>query len=136
MRESAAGKQKEIERYKRIYYAGGLVPGEAPQGRAVFARICQQCHTLFDTGGKVGPELTGSNRGDLDYLLQNIVDPNAVIPNDYRAWNLQTTDDRAISGILKQQDDKAVTLVNATETVVVPRKEIQALTESQLSMMP
>ena len=42
---------------------------------------------LFDTGGKVGPDLTGSNRGDLDYLLQNIVDPNAVIPNDYRAWS-------------------------------------------------
>jgi putative heme-binding domain-containing protein len=72
----------------------------------------------------------------LDYILQNIVDPNAVIPNDYRAWNLETTDDRTISGILKKQDDKAVTLVTANETLVIPRNEIRLLKESQLSMMP
>jgi putative membrane-bound dehydrogenase-like protein len=136
MRESAADKQQEIAKYKQIFRAGGSQPGEAPRGRAVFARACQQCHTLFDTGGKVGPDLTGSNRGDLDYILQNIVDPNAVIPNDYRAWNLDTTDDRSISGILKQQDDRAVTLVTANETVVVPRSEIHSLKEGQLSMMP
>src|SRR6185437_16099002 len=136
VRESSADKKKEIERYKRIYWAGGSQQGDASRGRAMFARTCQQCHTLFDTGGKVGPDLTGSNRGDLDYILQNIVDPNAVIPNDYKAWNLETKDDRTISGILKQQDDKAVTLVTANETIVVPRNEIQALNESALSMMP
>jgi putative membrane-bound dehydrogenase-like protein len=136
MRDSAADKQQEIAKYKKIYLAGGSKPGDASRGRAVFARTCQQCHTLFDTGGKVGPEITGSNRGDLDYVLQNIVDPNAVIPNDYKAWNLDTTDDRTISGILKQQDDKSVTLVTANETIVVPRNEIKSLKESQLSMMP
>jgi putative heme-binding domain-containing protein len=84
----------------------------------------------------VGPDLTGSNRGDLDYILQNIIDPNAVIPNDYRAWNLDTTDERSISGILKQQDDNAITLVTANETLVIPRGEIRSLKESELSMMP
>ena len=136
MRETAADKQKEIVRYKHIYKAGGSQPGDASRGRFLFARTCQQCHTLFDVGGKVGPDLTGSNRGDLDYLLQNILDPNAVIPNDYRAWNLDLKDGRAISGILKQQDDKTVTMVTANETLVIPRNEVQSLTESQLSMMP
>jgi putative membrane-bound dehydrogenase-like protein len=136
MRDSGADKQKEIAKYKGIFNAGGSQPGDASRGRGVFAKTCQQCHTLFDTGGKVGPDLTGSNRGDLDYLLQNIVDPNAVIPNDYKAWNMETKDDRTISGILKQQDDKSVTLVTANETIVVPRNEIQSLKESALSMMP
>jgi len=136
MRESAADKQKEITRYRAIYAAGGSQPGDASRGRAVFAKTCQQCHTLFDAGAKVGPDLTGSNRGDLDYLLQNIIDPNAVIPNDYKAWNLETTDDRSISGILKQQDEKSVTLVTANETIVVPRPEVKSLKEGQLSMMP
>jgi putative membrane-bound dehydrogenase-like protein len=136
MRDSAADKQQDMEKYRHIYEAGGSKPGDASRGRGVFARICQQCHTLFDTGGKVGPDLTGSNRGDLDYLLQNIVDPNAVIPNDYKAWNLETTDDRSITGIMKQQDDKAVTLVTANETLVIPRNEIKSLKESELSMMP
>jgi putative heme-binding domain-containing protein len=136
MRDTAADKQADIAKYKKIYGAGGSQPGNASRGRGLFARTCQQCHTLFDTGGKVGPDLTGSNRGDLDYILQNIVDPNAVIPNDYRAWNLETTDDRTISGILKQQDEKSVTIVTANETLVIPRSEIRSLKESQLSMMP
>jgi putative membrane-bound dehydrogenase-like protein len=136
MRDTAADKQADIAKYKQIYGAGGSQPGNASRGRALFAKTCQQCHTLFDTGGKVGPDLTGSNRGDLDYILQNIVDPNAVIPNDYRAWNLETTDDRTISGILIQQDAKLVTLVTANETLVIPRGEIRSLKESQLSMMP
>jgi putative heme-binding domain-containing protein len=136
MRDTAADKQADIAKYKKIFQAGGSQPGDASRGRGLFAKTCQQCHTLFDTGGKVGPDLTGSNRGDLDYILQNIVDPNAVIPNDYRAWNLETTDDRTISGILKHQDEKSVTLVTANETLVIPRGEIRSLKESQLSMMP
>jgi putative heme-binding domain-containing protein len=80
--------------------------------------------------------LTGSNRGDLNYLLENIVDPNAVIPNDYKAWNLETTDDRVISGILKTQDEKSVTLLTATEALTLPRSDIKSLKEGTLSMMP
>jgi putative heme-binding domain-containing protein len=136
MHEIGADKQKEIAKYRQIFQQGGSQPGDASRGRGVYAKTCQQCHTLFDTGGKVGPDLTGSNRGDLDYLLQNIVDPNAVIPNDYKAWNLETRDDRSISGILKLQDEKSVTIITANETLVIPRSEIQSLHESALSMMP
>jgi putative heme-binding domain-containing protein len=136
IRESGADKQKEIERYKGIYRAGGSQPGDAPRGRAVFARICQQCHTLFEVGGKVGPDLTGSNRADLDYILQNIIDPNAVIPNDYRASTVEMKDGRSLIGLVKQRDDKTVTVITQNETLALPRNEIQSLRESELSMMP
>ncbi len=134
-RESSADKQKEIERYKNIVLAAGAPPDPA-LGRVLFEKSCQQCHTLFDAGGQVGPNLTGSNRADLDYILQNIVDPNAVIPNDYRAWTLETKDDRVITGILKQQDPNAVTIATQTETLTIPRNEIQSLHQNELSMMP
>ncbi len=136
VRESDADKKALIEKFKRIYWAGGSQPGNAFQGRAVYTRICQQCHTLYDVGGQVGPDITGSNRGDLDYLLQTILDPNAVIPNDYRASTLEMKDDRVITGIIKQQDDRTVTVVNATETLVLPRDEIASITASEISMMP
>jgi hypothetical protein len=64
------------------------------------------------------------------------VDPNAVIPNDYRAWSLETKDGRSLTGIMKQQDEKSVTLLTQNETAVIPRAEIESLRESQLSMMP
>lgn len=136
VRDSSADQQREIARYRSIYRAGGSTPGDGPRGRVVFARICQQCHLLFDTGGKVGPDLTGSNRGDLEYVLQNMVDPNAVIPNDYRASTLTTKDDRVITGIVQKQEEKSVTMVTANETVIVPREEIKSLQPSDVSMMP
>src|SRR6266480_1353651 len=136
IRESSADKKKEMERYKQMYWAGGSQPGDASRGRAVFARICQQCHTLFDAGGKVGPDLTGSNRADLDYLLQNIIDPNAVIPNEYRASTIEMKDGRSITGIVQRQDEKSVIAVTQNEMLVLPRNEIQSLLQSELSMMP
>lgn len=136
VRDSSADQQKEIEKYKRLYRAGGSTPGDGPRGRVVFNRICAQCHTLFDSGGKVGPDITGANRGDLDYVLQNILDPNAVIPNDYRASTVETRDGRSITGIVRQQDDKSVTIVTQTEVLVLPKPEIQSQQLSELSMMP
>jgi putative heme-binding domain-containing protein len=133
-RETEADKLKEIAKYKSMITIEPA--GDASRGRAVFARVCLQCHTLFGEGGKVGPDITGSNRGDLDYILQNIVDPNAVIPNDYRTSNLETKDDRAITGIVTKQDENAVTIVTANETVIVPRGDVSSLQQGEISMMP
>jgi len=133
-RDTEADKLAEIAKYKTMLYANG--PGDATRGRGVFSRICQQCHTLFDTGGKVGPDITGSNRSDLDYVLQNVIDPNAVIPNDYRTSTLETKDDRVITGIVTRQDDNAVTIVVPGEDIIVPRNEIKSLTQGEVSMMP
>ncbi|MDX1950567.1 MAG: c-type cytochrome [Verrucomicrobiota bacterium] len=135
-RETSADRKAQIEQYKKIYWAGGSQPGDASRGRAVFNRVCQQCHTLFDTGGKVGPDLTGSARADLNYILENMVDPNAVIPNDYRSSTIETRDERIITGILKQQNEKSVTIATANETIIIPRNEILSIQQSDISMMP
>lgn len=135
-RESGADKLKEIARYKALVQTTGPRPADPARGRAGFAHTCQQCHTLFGLGGKVGPDLTGSNRADLDYILQNIVDPNAIIPNEYRAWTLDLKDDRVITGIVQRQDDRSVTVVTPTETLTIPRNEITSLRQNELSMMP
>ena len=70
------------------------------------------------------------------FILQNILDPNAVIPNEYRASTIETKDGRSITGIVKQQDDKTVTVATQTETLVLPRNEVQSQQQSELSMMP
>jgi putative heme-binding domain-containing protein len=133
-RDTEADKLKEIAKYKSMITIEPA--GDASRGRAVFTRVCSQCHTLFGEGGKVGPDITGSNRGDLDYILQNIVDPNAVIPNDYRTSNLETKDERVITGIVTKQDENAITIMTANETVIVPRGDVQSLQQGEISMMP
>ena len=133
-RETEADKLQEIARFKKLVEDKGY--GDTQRGRAVFGRVCLQCHTLFGEGGKVGPDITGSNRGDLDYILQNAVDPNAVIPNDYRTSNIETKDDRSITGVVTRQDDNAITVVTANETLVIPRNELKSVAQTELSMMP
>lgn len=135
-RESSADKKAEMERYRKLLTAANSPNADLRKGRAVFAKTCGQCHQLYGVGGKVGPDITGSNRADLDYLLHNILDPNAEIPNDYRTWNLDTKDERSISGVLARQDATAVTLVTPNESLTIARSDIARLKQSELSMMP
>lgn len=135
-RESSSDMKAEIERYRNIYRAGGSQAGNASPGRAVYNKVCAQCHTLFDTGGKVGPDITGANRTDLSYLLETIVDPNAVIPNEYRTSEIETKDDRSLTGVIKIMGDKSVLLQTANELITIPRDEIASQRQTELSMMP
>ena len=135
-RASSADIQAQTVRYKALLTAANAPKPDVSKGRAVFAKTCGQCHTLYGVGGKVGPDITGSNRADLDYLLHNILDPNAEIPNDYRTWNLDTKDDRSISGVMARQDATTVTIVTPSESLTIARSDIARLKQSELSMMP
>ena len=66
---------KLIASYRDLLRRKTMVAADRELGRAVFAKTCQQCHTLFGVGAKIGPDLTGSNRADLDYVLTNVLDP-------------------------------------------------------------
>lgn len=136
MKETSPDMKAEVERVKRLYGAGGSQPGDGPRGRVVFNQICAQCHHLFDSGGNVGPDITGANRADLDYLLQNILYPNAVIPNEYLASTIETKDERVLTGMIKSQDASGITLQTANELVTLPRSEIRKIEATAISMMP
>ncbi len=135
-REPSDDKLAEIARYRNIYRAGGSTPGKASQGRTIFVRTCQQCHSLFGMGGSIGPDITGSDRSNLDYLLQNIIDPNGVIPNEYQTSTVETTDDRVLTGIIGERNAAALTITTANETVSIPMNEVIEIQASSLSMMP
>ncbi|MGN6136510.1 MAG: PVC-type heme-binding CxxCH protein, partial [Aureliella sp.] len=136
VRETAADKIRLIHDYKQLVAASTKPKPDLGLGRAVFARTCQQCHSLFGTGGNVGPDLTGSNRSNLDYLLSNIVDPSAVMAKEYQPTVVLTSDGRVVTGILKEEDDKAIKLQTATALEVIPKDEIDDRKLSPQSMMP
>jgi cytochrome c5 len=56
----------------------------ARHGKEVFQRTCTICHSINGVGGKIGPDLGGSWRNGVDYFLENIIDPNAVVGEDYQ----------------------------------------------------
>lgn len=105
-------------------------------GRAAFQKACAQCHTLFGTGGKVGPDITGANRTSLDYLLENVFDPSAVIPKEYAMSILFLRSGRVVSGIVKDQTERTMSVVTPEETLTIAVKDIEKRELSPMSMMP
>lgn len=136
IRSSPEDKLKEMVEIRAAVAAAKPEEVSASRGRAVYARVCQQCHTLFDEGGKVGPDLTGSGRADLEYILTNVVDPNAVVGKDYLSWIIRLKDRRQLAGLVQREDEHSVTLVTENETIIVPKKEILRMKQSEVSMMP
>jgi putative heme-binding domain-containing protein len=136
VRDTAEDKARLISQYQKLLTSKPSQPPDRSLGRAVFAKTCQQCHTLFDVGGKVGPELTGSNRANLDYLLSNVIDPSAVMVREYMPTIIETTDGRIITGIVRNRDTTAITVTLPNETIILPRDEIASQQRAEKSMMP
>jgi putative membrane-bound dehydrogenase-like protein len=135
-RESAAETNAEVERWKAAFTAEKLAAASATRGHAQFTRLCATCHVLYGEGRAVGPELTGANRSDLDYLLRNIVDPNGTIGKDYQLTTAETTDGRVVAGIVQRETPAALTFANQTETVTLGRDRIKKLDRLEISLMP
>ncbi len=136
VRDTPQDKLLLIAHYKKVLSAKPQQPPDVVLGRAMFAKTCQKCHTLFGVGAKVGPELTGSNRADLNYVLSNVLDSSALVGKDYQTTVIQTKGGRVLTGLVRGEDKDAVTLVTADETVVIPKGEIDVRELSDKSMMP
>ena len=136
VRESPADRKKLIDEWKVKLALKQPTAPDVNLGRTVFAKTCLNCHTLYAVGGKVGPEITGANRGNIDYLLENILDPSAVIPKEYAATRIVTTDDRTIIGIIKSEVNGVLTVLTERETLTIAAGDIASRKPSELSMMP
>ncbi len=136
VRESSADRAKLIEAAKKLVERTDLPKPDLELGRAIYSKTCQRCHVLYGVGEKLGPDLTGSNRANLDYLLENIVDPSAVMAHEYRQSIFLTDSGQVITGIVREENERAVTIQTAEETVVLPKDEIEQRQASEQSMMP
>ena len=135
-RSTPAAKLKEIAKYKKLLEAKVNRPANLPRGRVLFQRTCGQCHKLYGEGGEIGPDITGSNRNNLDYLLTNMLDPNAEIPNDYRTTILRTKDNRVLVGVIRRNEGQSVTIATPAEVVTVAKRDVAAIDPQNFSMMP
>jgi len=135
-RGANAEKKALIAKYRKIYQRSAEWMFSGVKGREAYRKICSPCHTLHGEGVEIGPDLTGSNRRDLDYLLENVIDPSSMIGKDFQLWNLVAADGRVVSGLLETSTDKTVTIRTQEASVTVPREEILDLSKSADSMMP
>jgi putative membrane-bound dehydrogenase-like protein len=126
----------QTAKLKSLLTADTLKAANLSNGRAIYAKSCAACHKLFDDGGDVGPELTGSQRANLDYILENVLDPNAVVPFDYRMTAFYLVDGRVVTGQIRKETPQAVTVRTANEEVLILVEDIESRKPTPNSVMP
>ncbi len=133
---SSADKQELYARYRALLRPQTIASADASRGRVLYEANCGKCHQLFGAGGQIGPDITGANRTSIDYWLENMLEPNALIGRGYLMTSVLTHSGQVIHGIVKEENDDAITLQTATEVVIVPRDEIDVAKLSTTSLMP
>ena len=113
-----------------------LAKADPAKGRMIFTAACSACHKLYGQGGAIGPELTGSDRHNLKYLLENILDPSAVVPADYRVSVLNLKDGRTITGVIPGQTERTLTVQTPAERITIERTQIVKQAQLPISLMP
>lgn len=129
-------KEKAIQELESLLTDERLEKADASRGRAVWQTTCANCHKLFGEGGQIGPELTGAQRTNKRYWLENIVAPSAQVAQNFRIVLFQLSDDTVISGVPIQETPDTVTIQTEKEKLHVEVSEIRQRKSSILSLMP
>ncbi len=112
-------------------------PGDAIRGRVAFNKLCAQCHKIYGEGKEVGPDITSNGRASFDQLLSNVFDPSLVIGSDYRPLTVATEEGRVLAGLVVENSEQRIVLkVQGGKLETIPRNEVAAVKQSQVSLMP
>lgn len=134
--ESSAVAKARIAKLKKAYESAPLWAFNAKSGEQTFQQLCAVCHAMGGVGGKLGPDLAGSWRNGLDYFLENIIDPNAVVGDNFQLHVLTKKDGSVVSGIIEQETDTAITARTVTESVVISKSDLKDRQKTPVSLMP
>ena len=134
----SADKEALLLKYRALLTDEALASADTIRGRAIFSRTCVACHKLYGEGGAIGPELTGANRSNLEYLLGNILTPSAVIQDAYRMHIVLTDDGQIFSGVPADENERQLRLrvADRAEPVVIAKSQIESREIAPVSMMP
>lgn len=125
------------KRYQHLLGDQSLASADLKNGKQLFQRTCGACHKLYGEGGILGPDLTGSNRTNLNYLLSNLIEPSAEVQDDYRMVVITSQDGRTYSGNVIAENDRQLTMrVIGQDQLVINKSDIQSRETAAGSLMP
>lgn len=132
----ASVQERTLAEWKRRLGPEVLARADLERGRTLFQAVCAGCHKLNGQGGSIGPDLTGSNRDNLDYLLENILFPSATLADAYRLTTLTMKDGRVLAGLVHGRSERTLKLQTVGETLSIDTSDIAKEERSALSLMP
>ncbi len=136
IRSTPADKLKQIEQARQLLTEDRLKKADLVVGRLAFNQVCGTCHRLYGQGQQIGPDLTGSDRHNLNYLLENIFDPSAIVPADFRITVLTLKSGRTLNGIVTEAGPKTLAVQTPMERIIINKDEVEETTPTVQSLMP
>ncbi|MGB1259047.1 MAG: DUF7133 domain-containing protein, partial [Akkermansiaceae bacterium] len=110
--------------------------GDAAKGKALFAS-CSACHKVGESGGTIGPELSGAGAMSTEALLHNILTPNAKMESGYYRHDLILKNGNKISGSMVEETKTTISIQPVGGAIkVVDKKDIKNHNISKSSLMP
>lgn len=136
VRETPWERKKQIEGWIRTLTPEVLQRADLGNGAQLFKKHCAACHRFFGEGGAVGPDITGAQRTNIRYLMENIFDPSASVAKEFRMESIRTVDGRVLSGLVESVSPGRIRVINATDQVLIAADEIEDRKTSEVSVMP
>lgn len=134
------GPDEEVEQAKQRWRErlddDALSQADLPNGRLVYQMVCATCHQLYGEGRDVGPDLTGSDRRNLDYLLDNILDPSAIVTPEFEASLVTMADGRLVTGVVADAGGGSLRVQTPAETLTVRQDDVGSVQALGVSLMP
>lgn len=128
--------KEEIRKTVQAYKGAPLWAFDAGAGKKHFDKLCAACHSPADSKVEFAPKLQGTGAKGIEYAIENVIDPNAVIGRDYQARVVRTNDGQVITGLLLSEGNSSLTIRTATETIEVSKSDVEESKVSENSFMP
>lgn len=110
--------------------------GKADAGKPL-AGLCIACHQIGNTGGQIGPNLSGAGAMGLEAVLRNILTPNAAMEPGYRIFRLEMTNGDLLDAFYISEDAQAYVIRQPGMTDRrVPKNEVRTTRYIRRSLMP
>jgi putative heme-binding domain-containing protein len=119
---------------------GNLDNRDFEKGRnAFFAITCSACHQFDGYGGAIGPDLsTSSPNSEVQGLLEDIINPSAVISSQYNSSQVKLKNGETLSGLVLEEEEyvKVYGLNPDDGPQVFPMDEVDSVEPVETSQMP
>ncbi len=111
--------------------------GDLQNGITMYKKHCSLCHKHGELGVSIGPNLTGMAVHPKEEILVNVLDPNRSVENNFRTYQILTTDGAVLTGMLAGESANSLRLINTQgKEVQVLREDIDQMSAASKSLMP
>ena len=136
VQETPEARLAAVHKWQQRLTPDHLATASLEHGAEIFRQSCASCHKLYGEGKTIGPDLTGANRSNLEYLLLNLIDPSAVVPKQFTTSVIALKDGRILTGVIVASTEQTLAIQTDKEQITVARSDVEETRDTGKSLMP